>query len=198
MQITLLKPEDNNTIKTPEALAEYARRMVKEASEPDEREKARDEQMEAKIMAKLKAGKKLTQEELEYLQRTNPALYAHAMKVQLMANAIEERLKHVRSKEEANDIITDAIGGISKNDPDKEYLLAAINRISTEMHRSAQYSRLPDAIEDAKKNKHPKQNIKFKDAKEEEKEDSKNQIDLMNWTPLQEVIDELPKFIAGA
>ena len=50
-------------------------------------------------------------------------MYAHAMRVQKMAEAIEEQLKHAKSKEEADRIILSSLTGISKNDPDKEYII---------------------------------------------------------------------------
>ena len=55
-------------------------------------------------------------------------MYAHALRVQRMAEAVEEQLKHAKSKEEADRIISFALSGISKNDPDREYIFAAVNR----------------------------------------------------------------------
>lgn len=58
--------------------------------------------MDARIMSKLEAGDKLSKKELDYLKRTNPIMYAHVMRVQRTAESVKERLKHARSKEEAN------------------------------------------------------------------------------------------------
>ena len=57
--------------------------------------------MDAQILAKLKSGKKLSQKEMDYLRKTNPIMYSHAMRVQRIAETIEEQLKHAKSKEEA-------------------------------------------------------------------------------------------------
>ena len=78
--------------------------------------------MDAQILMKLKSGKKLSQKEMDYLKKTNPMMYAHALRVQRMAEAVEEQLKHARSKEEADRIISSSLSGISKNDPDREYI----------------------------------------------------------------------------
>lgn len=81
--------------------------------------------MLSRIMGKLKSGKKLSAKELDFLRRTDPILYAHALRVQRMAEALKQQLSHAKSKQEANDMITSAIAGVSDKDPDKEYLLAA-------------------------------------------------------------------------
>ena len=150
--------------------------------------------IDARIGAKLELGKKLSQEELDYLRRTNPIMYAHAIRVQRMAEAVEEQLKHAKSKEEADRIISSALNGISKNDPDREFIYSAVNRISTEFHKSGAYDKLPNTMDDADKKNFKESGDVFSDA-EEEKDDS---FDLRNWSPLTEVYDSMPTFSAGA
>lgn len=153
------------------------------------------ERMESRILAKLRSGKKLTQKELDYLRKTNPIMYAHAMRVQKMAEAIEEQLKHAKSKEEADRIILSSLTGISKNDPDKEYIMAAVNRINTEFHNSGAYSKLPDTMEEANKKNDQHNEDVFSQAEDEEDKDG---FDLKNWSPLTEVYDSMPTFSVGA
>ena len=105
------------------------------------------------LVKKLKSGKKLSAKELDFLRRTDPILYAHALRVQRMAEALKQQLSHAKSKQEANDMITSAIAGVSDKDPDKEYLLAAYNEVSKNFHKSPAYQRLPNTPEDAKKRK---------------------------------------------
>lgn len=149
------------------------------------------QKMDEKIQSKLKRGKKLTPKELKYLQETNPELYRHAMRVQMEAKMVEEQLKHAKSKEEVHRIISGAISSVSKKDPDREYIIAAINELSKEMHKSPSYNRLPATIEEAKKKVEQKEN-------KIEWDDEEDDNDLMNWSPLQEVIDAMPSFSAGA
>ena len=186
-----LNKEEQKKITTVNELAEYvlAKSVGCEDMSYEEKEK-----MDARIMAKLKAGKKLSQKEMEYLRRTNPMMYAQAMRIQKMAEAVEEQLKHARSKEEANRIVSSAISGISKNDPYKEYIVAAINRVSTEFHKSGAYSKLPNTIEDVKKKGAHTNNVEFSDGEENDEDE----FDLMNWSPLTEVYDSMPTFSAGA
>lgn len=186
-----LNKEEQKKITTVNELAEYVLAKSVGCEDLSDEEK---EKMDARIMAKLKAGKKLSQKEMEYLRRTNPMMYAQAMRIQKMAEAVEEQLKHARSKEEANRIVSSAISGISKNDPYKEYIVAAINRVSTEFHKSGAYSKLPNTIEDEKKKGAQTNDVEFSDGEENEEDE----FDLMNWSPLTEVYDSMPTFSAGA
>ena len=120
-------------------------------------------------------------------------MYAHALRVQRMAEAAEEQLKHAKSKEEADQIISSALSGISKNDPDREFIFAAVNRVSTEFHKSGAYDKLPNTAEEGDK-KNKESGDVFSDAEDEED----NGFDLKNWSPLTEVYDSMPTFSAGA
>lgn len=187
------KLNENEKITSTMELAEYIRNKIDKSKELSDEERAKKD---AQILAKLKSGRKLTQEELTYLQRTNPMMYVHAMRVQAIAKQVEEQLKHARSKEEADSIVCNAISGISKDDPDKEFIVAAVNRIAKEMHQSPGYNRLPNTNADLQKSKEKRSEISFKDA-EEEKEQNDG-FDLSNWSPLQEIIDSMPTFHVGA
>ncbi len=137
------------------------------------------EQYLGKIIAKLKGGKKLSADELEYLRLHEPQLYMTAMRVKHKKEALEHRLKNCRSKQEAQDIIDTAIGGVSKNDPDREYILAGLREVEKEFKGSKFYKKLPD--------------------KEEETERKKILQYIENdITPMAELLDELPVFEAKA
>ena len=185
--------KDSEQITSRQELVDYIRKSVDETEKYTDEEKA---EKEAKIVRKLKMGGKLTKEELRFLQKVNPMLYAQAMRVEALAKAIEEQVKHARSKEEANSIVSTAVGGISKEDPAREYIVAAVDRISKNMRRSSGYSRLPNTEEEAKQSRRKRDRISFRDDKESE--DNSDGFDISNWSPLQEIIDELPKFEAGA
>lgn len=109
-----------------------------------------------------------------------------------MAEAVEEQLKHAKSKEEADRIISSALSGISKNDPDREYIFAAVNRISTEFHKSGAYEKLPNTVEEGDKEGKESGDI-FSDADDKENDG----FDLKNWSPLREVYDSMPTFSVG-
>ena len=193
--------QDTKKVSTVEELPQYMLKCIYDNNVAEESEEAKQEKM-AKIKRKLEAGKKLTKEELSWLQRNDPIAYAHAIRVQMIAEEVEKELKAAKSKEvaekaigsaetEANRIVSTAVSGISDDDPDKEYIVAAVNRVSDEFHKSGAYSRLPGTQESAEKRKQKKKNgISFK--REDEKEE------LMNWSPLQEVVEKLPTFTAGA
>ena len=108
-----LKKVEPKKITTTKELAQYILESGNDVEKMSEEDRSR---MDAQITAKLQSGKKLSQKEMDYLRKTNPIMYAHALRVQRMAEAVEEQLKHAKSKEEADQIISSALSGISKND----------------------------------------------------------------------------------
>ena len=185
-----IQKEETKKITSAKELAQYILDSGKNVDKMSDEDRAR---MDAQIMAKLESGKKLSQKEMDYLRKTNPIMYAHALRVQRMAEAVEEQLKHAKSKEEADQIITSALSGISKNDPDREYIFAAVNRISTEFHKSGAYEKLPNTVEEGDKEGKESGDV-FSDAEDDEDEG----FDLKNWSPLTEVYDSMPTFSVGA
>lgn len=106
----------------------------------------------AKIMAKLKSGKKLTAEEMRFLQAGNPQLYQQAARVQTMRDSFERRLANSSSREEAQTIYSDALSMVSDDDSMKEYIIAAYDDAMKEFKKSDTYQSLPQTQEDDKKN----------------------------------------------
>lgn len=164
-----------------EAYNEAIESLVDPTSNMTEEEK---KQYDQKIMAKLRSGKHLTAEELNYLKIHNPVMYRTAMRVEMVKQRLKEQLSHCKSKEEANDIIFGAISGISDKDPDKEYLVAGIQETAKNFRKDSKYARLPDTIEQSKKKRTKKINH-FDDDEEES---------VGNYTPIIEVIEALPTF----
>lgn len=152
--------------------------------------------MDARIMSKLEAGDKLSKKELDYLRRTNPIMYAHVMRVQRTAESVKERLKHARSKEEADKIVASAMTGLSKKDPDLKYIIAAVNKVSAEFHKTGAYDKLPNTMEDANRDKtNNTHKVEFTGTENREDDDG---LSLMNWSPLTEEYDKMPTFSVGA
>ena len=130
-------------------------------------------------------GKKLTAQEMEFLRMNYPDEYQHALRIQKMAEMLENQLKHAKSKQEADGYIAAALNGIPDDDPDKECLVAAFNEISKEFHHSSAYHRL------VKKQRKNNGDNGFK-RKADDDSGSDNSGDLMSWTPLQDIIDAAP------
>lgn len=104
-----------------------------------------------RIRAKLKAGKRLTGLEKSFLLKHAPDLYRVAQRVELQRNALKAQLEHVKSKEEANDAISAAIGMISDKDPDAAYLKAGLHDEAKQFQESEAYKGLPATRREAKK-----------------------------------------------
>ena len=116
------------------------------------------------IQAKLRAGKKLTSEEMDYLRANDPEAYMHALRIQQARKSLEESLKHAKSKQEAQEIISSAVSGITKDDPDREAMIAAVSDVADKFMESAEYNKLPATDDEAKK----KQKNQFSDKVEED------------------------------
>lgn len=104
----------------------------------------------AHILAKLKNGEKLSGEEMRFLQAEDPVLYQQAARVQMMRDSLENRLAGCTSKEEALEVYTDALSSVSEEDPMKEYLVAAFQKVMDEYQQSDKYQSLPQKKEDEK------------------------------------------------
>lgn len=105
-----------------------------------------------RIRGKLESGEALSQSDLRYLKKYAPQLYALAMRVQMKRESVEEQCKHAKSKAEIHDIHFTNISMVSKEDPAKEYIIAAVNKVIKDFKETKQYKRLPDnAKEDNKK-----------------------------------------------
>ena len=86
---------------------------------------AQRERFIKKIYAKIQSGKKLTQDELAYLRRYDPVTYMKVARIQAQREALEAQLKCCKSKEEAQELYTDAVSRIPEDDPARAELLAA-------------------------------------------------------------------------
>lgn len=101
-----------------------------------------------KIMAKLKSGKKLSPEEMRFLQAEYPELYQQAARVQAMREGLENRLKSCRSKEEAQSIFANSLSQVSDDDPMKETITASYMDAMNEFQKSDEYRKLPDTAKE--------------------------------------------------
>lgn len=119
---------------------------VNEADEQKMREK-----YDAKIQAKLEAGKRLSAKEMQYLKKYNPVLYIHAKRIEAKRRSVEEQLKHARSKREVQEIQDLAIGTISKDDPVRKYMIAAVQETIKAFKETQDYKNLPTVEEEGKK-----------------------------------------------
>lgn len=106
-----------------------------------------------RILAKLRSGKKLTAEEMRFLQAEHPEFYPQAARVQAMRDGLETRLRCCRSKGAAQTMFANAMGSVSDEDSMKEYLVAAYEDVMKEFKESNTYKELPDTEEEAQKQK---------------------------------------------
>ncbi|MDO4167684.1 MAG: hypothetical protein Q4D32_09800 [Eubacteriales bacterium] len=140
---------------------------------------------EQRLMAKLKSGKRLTSEEMNYLRIHNPSLYEIAVRVERARQALRERLKACKSKEEVQQVVAgqmEVVKAMDKaGDPAAEYMAAMVQYEVKTFHESSQYARLPETREEAAKKK---KSMKEKDpfAEEDQKEVEQDGGEYEDWT----------------
>ena len=169
------------------------RKVQEEASNSN---KQSDEKMEARIQAKIKSGKKLTSKEEIYLKEHNPELYMQYLRIRKMAQCLEDRLKHAKSKEEVNDIIFQTFNSISDKDEYKEAIINALNEVVKDFQHSDVFQKLPATNEEAlnhNNSKNPSSNDEGNNT-DDRIEPSEDDFDPMTWSPLQDVINAMPTF----
>ena len=150
--------ECNDIIKN--AVTDYLKKMDDfEIGEGDEEQLRK--KYDARIRAKLQAGKRLTSKEMKYLKKYNPELYIHAIRIEAKRKAVEQRLKHADSKQEVSDVQMQAVTTIAKNDPVREYMLAAVHDTIKEFKESDEYKLLPETDNDKRMQKKYKNNSKL-------------------------------------
>lgn len=103
-----------------------------------------------KIEQKLKNGKKLSPEEIQFIRKYYPEKYPIVMRIQLMRERLEEELKNAKSKEEVQDIYATAVEMVSSKDPYKELILSAYQDAMEEFKKSSDYKKLPMKDEEEK------------------------------------------------
>ena len=108
------------------------------------------------IMGKLKSGKKLSAEDMRFLQAEHPELYQQAARVQAMRDGLETRLKTATSKQKAQEIYADSLSHVSDDDAMKEYVVAAYHDAMKNFEKSDEYKDLPETEEEAKREDYKK------------------------------------------
>ena len=116
-----------------------------------ENEEDAKQKLEARIYAKLQSGKKLSAKEMQYLRQNNPVLYMQAVRVEQKRQSLKNQLENAKSKEEVQKISSSALASVRKDDPAKQYVVAAIQETVKEFKESEKYKSLPETDELAEK-----------------------------------------------
>lgn len=135
----------------------------------EQAEEIRQGREDADIDAKLKAGQKLTPEEIAYLKKNNPQALKEYEEIQEQRKAYKEALKNCRSKEEVEQLKVTKLGQFMaqakeiSNNPNipkgqkkamLERLMRFLSGIQQEhqaFEKTAQYRMLPEKEEDARR-----------------------------------------------
>lgn len=120
--------------------------MIDPTSGMGEQERANYEQ---KIMQKLKSGRRLTAEEMDYLRIHNPEMYQIAVRVENERKALKTKLNNCKSKEEVQQVISVQMEALKamKGDPAQEYMTAMVEKEVSDFKKTSEYARLPQKRE---------------------------------------------------
>ncbi len=148
-KLTGAKNKNEAQIKTKKDIVQEAFKKIQEQANrcgfKSEEEKAR---YEAKINEKIRLGEKLSQNEMNYLQRTNPSLYTRIKRIQMQRELLEKRLNQCKSKKEVEEVYNQAIATIHKKDPDKALVIKAYDNVTKEFKSTSEYRSLPWEVKD--------------------------------------------------
>lgn len=154
LMIVKNSPMDERLKSADEVLREFRTKLLDPTSGMDEEQQ---KQYEEKIMAKLKSGRRLTPKEMNYLRVHNPQMYEIARRVELARQALRERLKHCKSKEEVQQTLSIQMEMVKAmdeaGDPAAEYMAAMVDHEAKTFRESEQYQKLPQSIEEARRKK---------------------------------------------
>lgn len=133
--------------------AEFVKGIMDRINGDDFESEEERQAFENKIQQKIKNGAKLSAKEMAYIRRTNPYIYQQVVRVQQRREALKEQLRHCRTKEEAQQVMSNAMTSISDKDPARDAMIAAVQNVSQQFRDSEAYQKLPDTEEDLKKAK---------------------------------------------
>ena len=144
-----------------EIKAEFVKEIMDRINGDDFKSEEERQAFENKIQQKIKNGAKLSAKEMAYIRRTNPYIYQQVVRVQQRREALKEQLRHCRTKEEAQQVMSNAMTSISDKDPARDAMIAAVQNVriaavqnvSQQFRDSEAYQKLPDTEEDLKKAK---------------------------------------------
>ena len=133
--------------------AEFVKGIMDRINGDDFESEEERQAFENKIQQKIKSGAKLSAKEMAYIRRTNPYIYQQVVRVQQRREALKEQLRHCRTKEEAQQVMSNAMTSISDKDPARDAMIAAVQNVSQQFRESEAYQKLPETEEDLKKAK---------------------------------------------
>lgn len=157
-----------------------------------------------KLAAKIKSGKKLTSQEMNYLRMHCPTLYQMARRIEYKRMKLEQKLKQASSKQEVEEIYNQMVGEVSKDDPDKEAILNTYRNVYEEFKKTKKYAALPETEEEAEAKKlHGKRKKLYLEKKQfsewdmifdEDEREILMKLEDDGATPMTEMLDGLPVF----
>lgn len=145
---------NNNEPDTKSAITKYlngVREYISKITDPlNGMTEEQKQKYKNKIMRLIESGKKLTNQQMQYIKKYMPEMYPYVLRIQIKKKAFEENLKHCKSKEEANDKYNEALSQIDSEEPMAKAMIAAYDDSMKKFKKSEMYKALPATNKEAK------------------------------------------------
>ncbi len=122
-------------------------------SSPSQAEQEAENEKMGKITAKVNAGAKLTEKEMEYLKEKNPQLYEKLRQIEKEQKAYEEALRHCKSKDEVQSLhmarVSEAMQAAKNGDGTAAYRMNRMTESMNAFVETEEYKKLSTEAEQA-------------------------------------------------
>lgn len=122
-------------------------------SSPSQAEQEAENEKMGKITAKVNAGAKLTEKEMEYLKEKNPQLYEKLRQIEREQKAYEEALRHCKSKDEVQSLhmarVSEAMQAAKNGDGTAAYRMNRMTESMNAFVETEEYKKLSTEAEQA-------------------------------------------------
>jgi len=142
---------------------------------PSQAEQEAENEKMGKITAKVNAGAKLTEKEMEYLKEKNPQLYEKLRQIEKEQKAYEEALRHCKSKDEVQSLhmarVSESMQAAKNGDGTAAYRMNRMTESMNAFAETEEYKKLSTEAEQAleRKEERESEQVEQEPKAEEEK-----------------------------
>ena len=139
-------------------------------SSPSQAEQEAENEKMGKITAKVNAGAKLTEKEMEYLKEKNPQLYEKLRQIEKEQKAYEEALRHCKSKDEVQSLhmarVSESMQAAKNGDGTAAYRMNRMTESLNAFAETEEYKKLSTEAEQALERKEQRESEQVEEEQE--------------------------------
>ena len=157
---------------------------------PSQAEQEAENEKMGKITAKVNAGAKLTEKEMEYLKEKNPQLYEKLRQIEREQKAYEEALRHCKSKDEVQSLhmarVSESMQAAKNGDGTAAYRMNRMTESMNAFTETEEYKKLSTEAEQALERKEQREAEQVEQAPKAAEEKKTEQAEEENPAPEQD------------